>query len=473
MIQTKLFSGIIFALLFLNACTTALQKNVSQATPSPDYYSEPHRPQFHFSPERKWMNDPNGLVYYKGQYHLFYQYYPDSTVWGPMHWGHAVSTDLSHWNHLPIALYPDSLGLIFSGSVVVDENNTAGLQKGDEKTLVAIFTLHSMAGEKAGKTNFQNQGMAYSNDGGMTWVKYAQNPIIRNPGIKDFRDPKVFWHQPSKQWVMTLAVADRVHFYGSTNLRDWNKVGEFGIGHGSHGGVWECPDLFPIKIAGTEREKWVLIQSIGNGAPNGGSGTQYFVGDFDGKTFKNDNPKDSILWLDYGRDNYAGVTWSGIPSKDGRRLFLGWMSNWQYATHVPTEKWRSAMTLPRTLSLHDTPHGLRIYAEPVKELQSLRRNEKTISVTNIRESLDVSSGSKTAEYLLDFDLNQTTANDLGLELANSKGEKVRIGFEKQTNRLYIDRTNAGNTDFSKEFAGRHYAPHADSSGVLHLSLIHI
>lgn len=435
-------------------------------------YREQHRPQFHFSPEKMWMNDPNGMVYYAGEYHLFYQYYPLNTVWGPMHWGHAISTDLVHWQHLPIALEPDSLGYIFSGSAVVDENNTAGFKTGEESPLVAMFTYHDMVGEKAGRNNYQYQGIAYSNDKGRTWTKYEGNPVIPNTeGVKDFRDTKVFWHEPSKLWVVILAVGDHVRFYNSKNLKDWTLTGTFGKTEGAHGGVWECPDLFPLQIEGTKETKWVLLQSLGNGAPNGGSGTQYFIGNFDGKTFTNDNKAETALWLDYGRDNYAGVTWSNAPND--RRLFLGWMSNWQYAQQVPTEKWRSAMTLSRELRLKNTTKGLRVVQNVVKEAEILRGGKtlelkaktigKELKITPLKLPL--------VEMELDMDIARSTAIDFGVELSNTKGETFRVGFEVATNRFYTDRTKAGKTDFSKDFAkGRHYAPRQSSDKKLKLHL---
>ncbi len=294
---------------------------------------EQHRPHFHFTPESMWMNDPNGMVYYEGEYHLFYQHHPDDVVWGPMHWGHAVSTDLVHWEHLPIALYPDEYGYIFSGSAVVDWKNTSGFGSKHNPPLIAIFTYHDVDGEQAGNNDYQTQGIAYSIDKGRSWTKYENNPVLPNPGIKDFRDPKVIWYEPDQKWIMTLAAHDNVRFYSSPNLKDWIFESEFGKGIGAHGGVWECPDLFPMELDGTQ--KWVLLVSLNDGGPNGGSGTQYFIGDFDGKTFINDNSKNQILWLDYGRDNYAGVTWSDIPDEDGRRIFMGWMSNWSYAEVVP------------------------------------------------------------------------------------------------------------------------------------------
>src|SRR5688572_5533514 len=230
-------------------------------------FTEQHRPQFHFSPPTSWMNDPNGMVFHNGEYHLFYQFYPDSNVWGPMHWGHAISKDMIYWEHLPIALYPDSLGYIFSGSAVVDHQNTSGLGIKDTPPMVAMFTYHLMEGEKAGRNDYQTQGIAYSLDNGRSWTKYDQNPVLKNPGIKDFRDPKIFWYEGSKKWILILAVQDHIELFESPDLKSWSKNSEFGLGVGSHGGVWECPDLFPLKVDGGE-EKWVMLVSINPGAPN-------------------------------------------------------------------------------------------------------------------------------------------------------------------------------------------------------------
>lgn len=425
-------------------------------------YQEPHRPQFHFSPPAKWMNDPNGMVYYKGEYHLFYQHYPDSTVWGPMHWGHAISKDMIHWQHQPIALYPDAIGDIFSGSVVVDEQNTSGFKKGVEAPLVAIFTYHNMPGEKAGRKDFQTQGIAYSTDKGRTWTKYANNPVIKNPGIKDFRDPKVIWHAASKQWVLTMAAGDEILFYHSPDLKNWELSGRFGKEEGSHGGVWECPDLFELKTK-EGKSKWVLLVSIGTGAPNGGSGTQYFIGSFNGKTFTNENSKETKLWLDHGTDNYAGVTWYNAPNQ--RRLFLGWMSNWQYAQTVPTQKWRSAMTLPRELSMQETSKGFRLQTKPVAETVTLRTNQNPVSVT-AGKAYPLSL----AELTLQFDLSSAGGNDLGIELRNKENESLRIGYNPTQNQFYIDRTQLRNTGFSKDFAAVHTAPRAATGKLLIMHL---
>ena len=277
-----------------------------------DNYQEQFRPQFHFSPKEKWMNDPNGLVYNNGVYHLFYQYYPKDIVWGPMHWGHAISEDLIVWKHKPIALYPDELGDIFSGSVVFDVTNSSGLGDIENPPLVAIFTYHLMEGEKAGRTDYQTQGIAFSIDNGDTWTKYNGNPIIDNTDIKDFRDPKVFWHEDSKQWIMSLVAGDHAKFYKSDNLKNWTYLSDFGKEIGAHGGVWECPDLFKLKVKGISEEKWVLLISINPGAPNGGSGTPYFVGNFDGERFIAEH--NDIKWIDVGADNYAGITYNNTPN---------------------------------------------------------------------------------------------------------------------------------------------------------------
>ena len=425
-------------------------------------YKEQYRPQYHFSPTVNWMNDPNGMVYYKGEYHLFYQYYPDSTVWGPMHWGHAISKDLIHWQHLPIALYPDSIGYIFSGSVVVDKDNTAGFKNGIESPLVALFTYHNIEKEKAGASDFQSQGFAYSLDKGRTWKKYKNNPVIKNNGIKDFRDPKVFWHQQSSLWIMTLAVANKVEFYKSKNLKDWEYSGSFGEKDGSHGGVWECPDLFEMNVEGTNTKKWVLIVSIGNGGPNGGSATQYFIGDFNGNTFTNSNKPETTLWVDYGPDNYAGVTWSNTGDK---KLFLGWMSNWNYAQKVPTVNWRSAMTIPRALKLKNTKEGILLYSNPVKELQALRTSSRRL---NQNKKTHFAKG--LYEVKLEVDLTKTSALDFGLSFSNAAKENIKVGFNKLLNQFYVDRSEAGEHSFSELFTNKSIAARVIKNNILSLQI---
>lgn len=434
------------ALLLLTGCA-APRESVTDTNAA---FREKYRPQFHFTPPSQWMNDPNGMVYYKGEYHLFYQHYPDSNVWGPMHWGHAVSQDLVSWEHLPIALYPDSLGYIFSGSAVVDWDNTSGLGDELQPPLVAIYTYHDPEGEKAGENDFQTQGIAYSVDKGRTWSKYEKNPVLKSPGIKDFRDPKVSWYDEGKKWVMALAVQDHIRFYSSPNLLDWSLESEFGNDAGAHGGVWECPDLFPLTVEATGETKWILFVSINPGAPNGGSGTQYFVGEFDGKTFTPDS-KDS-KWIDYGTDNYAGVTWSDVPGEDGRRIFLGWMSNWQYGQVVPTTAWRSAMTLPRNLELKKLENEYVLHSPPVAGVEKLRSGTQDITQT-LRSEKQVATDSL---FELELSLQIPEDQKFTLNISNNSGDTARLIV--QSDGMYFDRTKSGVVDFEKGFAAVHEAP---------------
>ncbi|MFW5706482.1 MAG: glycoside hydrolase family 32 protein [Bacteroidota bacterium] len=442
-------------LLLMASCNAAQERQTADNT-------EPHRPRFHFTPDSMWMNDPNGMVFYDGEYHLFYQYYPDSTVWGPMHWGHAISRDLVHWEHMPVALYPDEHGWIFSGSAVVDHNNTSGLGEGNQPPLIAIFTYHLDAGVQAGRDDFQTQGIAYSNDKGRTWTKYEGNPVLLNPGIRDFRDPKVMWHEPTSKWIMTLAVKDRIYFYSSPNLTDWSFESQFGEGHGAHGGVWECPDLIKMQVQGEPgKEKWVLIVSLNPGGPNGGSAAQYFVGEFDGKEFVSDHT--NTRWLDYGKDNYAGVTWSNVPENDGRHLFIGWMSNWQYANYVPTEKWRSAMTFPRELQLVNTSDSYRVTSVPVEEIELLRQQRIELESATVEgdSELSINQNPLVSELILDFEITQDSPTEMfGIEFYNSKGENIKVGYNVKEQQFFIDRTNAGKSDFSEHFNGVHTAPYS-------------
>jgi len=434
-------------------------------TAQPGQKSEVHRPQYHFSPKAHWMNDPNGMVYHKGTYHLFFQHYPNGTTWGPMHWGHATSKDMVHWQEQPIALYPDSLGYIFSGSAVVDVNNTSGFGKDGQVPLVAIFTHHNASLEKTKKSDkYQYQSIAYSLDEGRTWTKYAGNPVLPNPGIVDFRDPKVRWFEPQKKWIMTLATKDRVTFYSSPNLKDWTRESEFGKEVGAHGGVWECPDLFPLDHNG--RKAWVLLVSINPGGPNGGSATQYFVGDFDGKTFRpySTNTK----WMDYGTDNYAGVTFSNTGD---RVVLMGWMSNWQYANVVPTTSWRSATTVPRELGLKEVNKELYLTSTPVKELDVL--HEKTTSLRNVavKGQYDLTAKTSGRNELFKLTLTAAPTSDFAIVLANEQDNELVVGYDKAANAYYIDRTKSGKTGFEKNFARRHTAPRLSTDGTITLTLL--
>lgn len=405
--------------------------------------SDRYRPAFHFTPPSMWLNDPNGLVYYDGEYHLFYQYHPHSTIWGPMHWGHAVSRNLLTWEHLPIALYPDDNGMIFSGSAVVDVNNTARFGK---DALVDVFTYN--------KDGHETQNLAYSADRGRTWTKYPDNPVISyRADLKDCRDPKVFWH--CDHWVMVLAAGDHVLFYISSDLKTWEQSGSFGHGYGSTSGVWETPDLFQLPINGSD-SRWVLTVGVGDGACAGGSGTQYFIGSFDGKTFTSQNAKDAVLWMDYGADFYAPQSWNNEPN--GRRIVIGWMSNWQYARETPAETWRGMFSLPREVSLLHTQAGLRLAQQPVAELQTLRReahrwrNRWVSPGQNLARALQTDAFELTAEVDI-----PSSSGIFGFHVRKGANEQTTITCNLQTGEILLDRTRSGYSQFAKDFAAVHAA----------------
>ena len=406
----------------------------------------PHfRPALHFTPAAHWMNDPNGLVFHDGVYHLFFQYHPHSLSWGPMHWGHASSTDLLHWQEHPIALAPDALGMIFSGSVVIDEHNTSGLGPDGSAPWVAVFTHHDDEAAKAGNDRHESQSLAVSLDHGQTWHKYAGNPVLPTPGPRDFRDPKVFWHPDSSQWVLSLAVGDHVAFYGSPDLKAWVLLSSFGHTLGAHGGVWECPDLFPLSLNG--RVRWVLLVSLNPGGPNGGSATQYFIGDFDGRHFVPEST--ATRWIDRGPDSYAGVTWS----KPGpRKTFIAWMSNWAYGRELPTSPWRSAMTLPRDLALHTVDGVAHLASWPAAETLDGWDGRLLADAGQLSAELRAAP----AAFLLSFDF--AALGDFTLTLSNASHDALQIGFDAAANTWFIDRSRAGEQHFHPGFAGRSTAP---------------
>lgn len=461
----RVFVLLISLTLGLVSCKQTVDKPVDASNGTlQEYYQESYRPQVHFSPEEKWMNDPNGLVYHDGIYHLFYQYYPEDIVWGPMHWGHATSKDMVHWDHHPVALYPDEHGLIFSGSAVVDEKNTSGFGSETNPPLVAVFTYHNMEREKAGALDYQTQGIAYSLDKGMTWEKFEGNPVIGNTDIKDFRDPKVFWDETNQRWILVLVAGDHAKFYRSTNLKDWEWMSDFGRERGAHGGVWECPDLFPLTVEETGETKWVLLISINPGAPNGGSGTQYFVGDFDGTTFTTN--QEETLWLDWGRDNYAGVTYNNAP--DDQRIFIGWMSNWNYARDTPTEVWRSSMTLPRTLSLSKTNTSYKLKSYPLASTTNLREKIDGPKEFILSEERTIDVGtSKTKEILFKTKLSEA----LQLKIGNAS-EYVGFALNPEDGKLYFDRRHSGQVDFETSFAkGVQEQPYSPEDRVVEIRII--
>ena len=434
------------------------------AQPGNKLKAEQHRPQMHFSPKAHWVNDPNGMVYHKGIYHLFYQYYPNSTVWGPMHWGHATSKDLFNWQEQPIALYPDSLGYIFSGSAVVDKNNTSGFGKKGQVPLVAIYTSHNPKAEKDKPLEVEHQSIAYSLDDGKIWIKYSRNPVLKNPGISDFRDPKVMWFEPAKKWIMTLAAKDHISFYSSPDLKNWSKESEIGKEFGAHGGVWECPDLFSLDDNG--KKVWVLIVNINPGAPNKGSGTQYFLGDFDGHTFSPFST--DTKWADYGPDDYAGITWSNTGK---RKIFLGWMSNWMYANQVPTLKWRNAMTIPRELKLRHVGDDLLLASEPVAELLTIQSKPVITQNITVTKRMDISGKTGKVKLPCRINLAIDKIDDFSLVISNDLGEEIKVGYDKAQNQYFIDRTKSGKKDFHKEFAERHVAPRFSNNAKMNMVLV--
>jgi sucrose-6-phosphate hydrolase SacC (GH32 family) len=624
-IYLNLKKYILFMLIlsFLCSCTGSKENNI--------YYQEIYRPQFHFSPETNWMNDPNGMFYYQGEYHLFYQYNPFGNKWGHMSWGHAISPDMIHWKHLPVALPEEDGIMIFSGSAVVDWKNSSGFGSESNPPIVAIYT------GRRNSDNLQFQCIAYSIDNGRSWTKYDNNPVL-DIQSKNFRDPKVIWYEPDQRWVMvvSLAIDRKLQFYGSPNLKDWTLLSEFGPA-GAVNGIWECPDLFPLNVdSDPNKIKWILEVDLGSHSIAGGSGGQFFVGDFNGREFRLDenifssvvveekvpqgeliadfegnsygdwiikgdafgsapargsfvnqnevigfkghgfvnsffngdistgsikspsfkintsylnfliaggNHKDQTcmklivdgrvvrnatgnnsetlewnnwdvkdlkdktanilivdvhkggwghinvdhiiqadspvqprmeqaLWVDYGKDFYAAVSWSDILESDGRRLWLGWMSNWQYAQEVPTYPWRSAMSIPRKLKLKTFPHGIRLVQTPVKELKNLRRkhqNFSDISISNINQKL---INMNLVGNMLEMDVlfNVGSSREVGVKIRKSENEMTNIAYNSKEKILFIDRTNSGNKAFHDQFPGIHTAPLKIDNGNLKLHI---
>lgn len=410
---------------------------------------ESFRPVYHHTPAYGWMNDPNGMFYKDGLYHLYFQYNPYGSVWGNMHWGHSTSTDLMHWKFEGCAIVPDAWGAIFSGSCVVDHENTAGFGK---EAVVAFYT----SAKSTPWGDIQMQSMAYSLDNGKTFTKYEGNPILTS-SEKDFRDPKVFWYAPGKHWVMILAVGQHMEIYSSVNLKEWKKESEFGAMQGAHGGVWECPDLVEIPVEGTREKKWVLICNLNPGGPFGGSAAQYFVGSFDGKMFVNESPTQT-KWMDWGKDNYATVTWNNAP--DGRCIALGWMSNWQYANNVPTRQYRSANTLARDLTLYREGQELYLKSTPSVEVKKARGKKVSIPSFKVSEKHEIVNlfEEKQGAYEVEIVIQNAGASKIAFCLLNDKGEKVSMYYDLNRKQFVMDRSESGTVDFSKDFPAVTVAP---------------
>jgi fructan beta-fructosidase len=457
------FYSILVLIVVIAGCS---KRPVEETTISNDSvvtakYQETYRPQYHFSPDHNWTNDPNGLVYYKGEYHLFYQYNPYGNRWGHMSWGHAVSKDLLHWKHVPVAIEEyvkngDST-MIFSGSAVADVQNTSGFFAKDSAGLVAIYTSHVHDGNNQ---ITQHQSIAHSSDA-RNFTVYENNPVL-DEKLKDFRDPKVFWYEPQKKWIMTVVIPDqfKARFYESKDLKSWKLLSEFGP-LGDKAKIWECPDLLQVPMLDDpSKQKWVLL--ISNSHPQGPTfvGMQYFVGNFDGKTFTPENPKQYPLYLEYGKDFYAAVSFNNIPKEDGRTIILGWANNWAYGQDIPTFPWKSAMTLPRELYLANTPKGDRIIQRPVREVRTLRKD--SIDASHLGSVLNEKS------FEIDAELKSANANKFGIKLITGSEEETIIGYDVATKEVYLDRTRSGNVSFHKDFPSIERVPVELKDGKLRL-----
>lgn len=386
---------------------------------------EKYRPVYHHTSAWGWMNDPNGMFYKDGVWHLYFQYNPYGSQWENMTWGHSTSTDLIHWTFQGAPIEADAWGTIFSGSAVVDHNNTSGFGKG------AVVAMYTSAGEN------QTQSIAYSNDNGQTFTKYDGNPVLTS-NTPDYRDPHVFWNEDIKRWNMIMAEGQHMDIYSSADLKEWKLESQFGAEYGNHGGVWECPDLMKMKVRGTDQYKWMLLCNINPGGPFGGSATQYFVGQFDGHKFTCESAPEVTKWMDYGKDHYATVTFDNAP--DGRRVAMAWMSNWQYANQVPTMQYRSANSVPRDLDLYEYQGQTYCGVTPSPELAAARPKKATKTLTEACEMVVTLKGNAT------------------ITLANDKGEQVVMTYDEKSRTFAMDRTKSGQKDFSDDFAALTVAP---------------
>ena len=434
--------------------------------PAPSY-EERFRPAYHFTPPTNWMNDPNGLVFHDGEYHLFYQHNPRGNLWGHLSWGHAISRDLVNWRDLGVAM-PERDVMIFSGSAVIDATNSAGFADHRTPTMVAFYTGHDPRDQS------ESQYLAYSLDRGRTWIQYDGNPIIERPGAGQFRDPKVFWHEASQRWVMVLVHSgdQRVAIYASENLRTWREVSSFGPG-GLTGGPWETPDLFELPVEGGG-SRWVLsIGVTGQAGLSAGSGVQYFVGSFDGERFVADDgaPVGAVRWVDYGSDFYAPQTWSGIPAEDGRRIWIAWMANTRHAEDIPTSPWRGMMTIPRELSLAERNGRIELVQRPVRELETLRREAVAMEAATIAngENALAAISALGGAMEMEFAFRPAAIGETGLVLNYGANTRLRIGYDARIGHVFVDRSEGGAFD-RDSFRARHYAPLDLSDGVVRLRI---
>ena len=406
-------------------------------TTNTDYY----RPSYHFTPLYGWMNDPNGMVYKDGEYHLYFQYNPYGSKWGNMHWGHAVSKDLVHWEHLDPAIARDPVGHIFSGSSVVDKKNTAGFGK---NAIIAIYTNNSSVNHD------EVQCIAYSNDNGRTFTKYEGNPVLTPfDGLKDFRDPKVFWYEKGKCWYMIVSADKETRFYKSKNLKKWTYVSAFGKGLGQQPCQYECPDFFQLPVNGDKKKmKWVMTMNINPGCWFGGSATEYFVGDFDGKKFTCPDANE-VKWLDWGKDHYATVTFSNTGD---RVLGITWMSNWQYANLTPFKQNRGANGLPRELKLYENNGKYYVSENVAPEVYALRKETKDLADASVADAQDLKgvAANMNGAFEIEADVTPDANGIAGIEISNNKRERTLIYFDMKQGKVVMDRTESGLTDFGKQ-----------------------
>lgn len=397
------------------------------------------RPVYHHSPAYGWMNDPNGMFYKDGIYHLYYQFNPYGSQWENMHWGHSTSRNLIDWTDEGIAISPDALGTVFSGSAVVDKNNTAGFGAG------AIVAMYTSAGES------QTQSLAYSTDDGKTFVKYDRNPVI-TADVPDFRDPHMFWYEPTKRWIVILAAGQEMRLYSSVNLKDWTYESSFGQEYGNHEGVWECPDLMQLPVRNTDKQKWMLICNINPGGPFGGNATQYFTGYFDGHRFVCESEPQVTKWMDYGKDHYAAVTFDNAPNN--RRIIMAWMSNWQYANQVPTKQYRNANTLPRDLYLYEYQGETYVGIIPSPELLALRGKAIAKDLGRGKKTFSAGNGA----YEIVTEIKSAINGRSIITLQNGKGEAVSMTYDVKAGTFAVDRTKSGDTSFNESFSSVTVAP---------------
>jgi fructan beta-fructosidase len=461
----------VLAFFFFQSCRNASESSAKSTLTVKDSLNS-DKPLFHYGPKKNWINDPNCLVFNNGTYHLFYQYNPFADVWGHMTWGHATSTDLMHWTEQPVAIPEftehDSVATsIFSGTAFIDSFNTSGLgNDANSSPMIAIYTGNVTVGVKQ---IAQYQNLAYSNDNGQTFTQYKGNPVL-DIHSKEFRDPKVFWYAPAKQWIMIVSKPDeyKVHFYGSTNLREWKKVGEFGGNIGNRAKVWECPDMFELPVENSTEKKWVITVSAGH-PQEGFLSMQYFVGNFDGKKFTAD-PLPYPLYMDFGKDIYAGITYNDLPASQNRTVMIGWINCWEYANVIPSTGYRGRMSVPRKLSLIKNSSGFyQLMQQPVKEFDALKKEVFSANDQQVDSVLNLSFHGNT--YEIDVTIESSASTAEGIKILKSKSEETVLKYNNSNKILSLDRRKSGNVNFSPKFSSVETVAAAPQNGIVNLRIL--